>query len=163
MFDQSGSTDGLSTSITTHGNKKWPMGLIVAIVVLIGAGFGFYYITTIAKSPTNVAKGFVKKLSKNDLKSAYEMTARQFQTTVTVTDLEKFLIQYPILISVSSMKFKFKDENNDVATVSGEIGGKDGNISPITLVIVKENNKWKILNLSLNPKDIPREISGEKK
>ncbi|OGQ35269.1 MAG: hypothetical protein A3F16_02920 [Deltaproteobacteria bacterium RIFCSPHIGHO2_12_FULL_43_9] len=147
----------------TANKKKWPLIILVALVVLIGAGFGLYYFTQAANSPTAIARGFLNNLSQNNLKSAYEMTSRQFQTTVTLDDLERFLLQYPIIINHVSVKFPYKAVKKDVATVSGTLTGKDGGDSPITVVIVKDNNKWRVLNLSLNPNDVPREIAGEKK
>ena len=142
--------------------KIIPLVIIISALITIFA-FGAYYLINIGDNPTSVAKGFINNLTDNDLKSAYEMTSSQFQTTVTVADLEKFLTQYPILKNIDSVKFPFKNVTADVAKISGELNSKDGKNSPITMVVVKENGNWKVLNLSLNPQDVPREVANEQK
>jgi hypothetical protein len=35
--------------------------------------------------------------------------------------------------------------------LSGTITGKDGQVSPINMQLVNENNAWKVLSVDLNP------------
>lgn len=161
MFEGNVSVQGAnSPSLPNTGKKRFLPIIIIAVLVSL-CGISAYLVFGLGKSPTKVAKSFIYSLSGKDLKAAYAMTSSQFQSTVTLLDLEKFLIQYPILKTVSSVKLPIKVVKDNVAKVSGELNSKDGKSSPITLVVVKESSKWRVLNLSLNPEDVPNKTPNK--
>lgn len=116
--------------------------------------------------PSKVARRFLEDLSKNELKAAYNMTSAQFRATVTEETFRDFLTLYPVLTSKSEISFSQRAATRDVTTLSGDIKGIDGSVTPITMHIIKEKGDWRVLALSINrsgPEDSHRGLSSKEK
>ncbi|HLB58981.1 MAG TPA: DUF4864 domain-containing protein [Bdellovibrionota bacterium] len=141
---------------------KLPKILFITFILILAIGAGAYYLSqTITAAPTKVAENFLQKLTQQNLDEAYNLTSSQFKSAVTPDVFQQFLQQYPILTQVTTVKFSFQESDDKSTRLSGELTGKGGETAPITMVVVKEDKKWRVLNLSLNPADVPRGVAGE--
>ncbi|OGQ35802.1 MAG: hypothetical protein A3F16_07065 [Deltaproteobacteria bacterium RIFCSPHIGHO2_12_FULL_43_9] len=111
--------------------------------------------------PSKVARRFLEDLSKRKLEAAYSMTSAQFRATVTKETFRDFLTLYPVLTSKSEINFSGHTAESNITTISGDIKGIDGSITPITMHVIKEKGDWRILALSLNPAETNRALSSE--
>ena len=135
-------------------NKK-SIFIVSATALIITAASVMLSLFSTTK-PSKVARTFLEDLSKKETETAYNMTSTQFQATVTKETFNDFLALYPILTAKTEIDFSEHSVDDDVATFSGNIKGKDGSQTPITMHIIKEKDGWKVLALSLNPVDSPQ-------
>ena len=131
-------------------------------VVAVTALIVFALPLTSGSKPKKVATQFLNELANKDFNKAYQVTSIQFQATVPMATFNEFLKMYPILTTKGRLDFSSTTVDENIATISGNIKTDAGDESPIILHVVKEDGSWKILALSLNPEDSPREITSEK-
>ena len=58
--------------------------------------------------------------------------------------------QFPILRNVAEHSFSSRSVENGVGKVSGTLTSSTGGVMPVEYRLVKENEAWKILYISLN-------------
>lgn len=126
----------------------------VAVVGLIAVVFFVMSIFKLASGPSNAGKAFVNALAENDYAAAYEMTSPEFREVTAQEDLQLFVEAFPVIDEMTSISFNQFSIENDAGVVSGTIAGA-GETSPITIEVVNVNGEWKIVNLSLDPADVP--------
>lgn len=133
--------------------KKIIVLIIVLAFVILGFAFGVGTIfwTTTAKV-RSAAKNFVSVAKSGNVTGAYDSASEAFRSVTTAEELGIFLETFPI--DSDSIKFTYISVKNGVATLSGTVI-IDGEESPITFTLVKEDGYWKIVNFSLNPNDVP--------
>ncbi len=124
------------------------VGAIIAFAgLVVGSAFWATY------APTEAAREFLQMLSEDKREEAYGTTSLLFQESVPQAQLDTFLQEFPILTTRAKAAFTSRNVENNKAFVSGTITGEDGVVSPITIALVKEEGKWKVLNVDLNPMD----------
>lgn len=135
--------------------KKIIVLIVILSLVILGFAFGVGTIvwTTTAKV-RSAAKSFITIAESGNVTGAYDSASEAFRSVTTAEELGIFLETFPV--EPESIKFSYISIKNGVATLSGTVT-VDGEESPITFTLVKEDGYWKIVNFSLNPNDVPQE------
>ncbi|MFC2074735.1 DUF4864 domain-containing protein [Bdellovibrionota bacterium] len=132
----------------------WAAGCLVVIVAIT-----LFIAMAATSKPTKVARNFLGDLSDQQLEQAYNLTSSQFKASVPPEQFVRFTKQYPILTSPSNISFSHRSVENGVATVAGKITSTTGDVAPITVMVIKEKDDWRVLSLSLRPEDSPTGFS----
>ena len=124
--------------------KKIILGLIT-IVLLVGAAF--FYLT---QPMVNTANNFFKAVNEDNISKVENYLSEGFRANTTRQQLAKYLVDYNIVKHQAvnfgfNRKINFDGENaGKVGILNGTIMTKDGQISPLKLVLNKEKGEWKI-------------------
>lgn len=125
--------------------------IVLAVLVVLVIAI-FLLVSTAVSAPRKASEDFLAKLSDNQVEQAYNSASGQFKQEVSTDQFKTFLEQFPILTKVKTSNFdSINVENNSTARVSGIIATADGEVSPVELNLVNENDTWHVLNLNLNP------------
>ena len=140
-------------TLSAPKKRNWLKILGIAAIVLVVFVAGIIALVfSMGAAPMKASEKFLTQLSSNQVDQAYESASIQFKQTVTRDKFDEFLQAFPIVTKVKTPSFNaFNIENNTLATVSGTVTATDGQVSPITLQLVNENNEWRVLNFDLNP------------
>ncbi len=150
-MDTQASQPGPTLSAPKKRNWLKILGIAAITLVVFAAGI-VALVFSMGAAPMKASEKFLTELSSNRVDQAYESASIQFKQTVTREKFNEFLAAYPVVTKVKTPSFNsFSIENNTLATVSGTVTATDGQVSPITLQLVNENNEWRVLNFDLNP------------
>ncbi|HLB59259.1 MAG TPA: DUF4864 domain-containing protein [Bdellovibrionota bacterium] len=152
---------GMKDTPPKKKNKVLKYFLIFVAVIAVIAAIAIVGAMLATQKPTKIAKSFLDHLSAQQLEEAYNLTSSQFKQTVPPQAFVDFLKKYPILTTPSHVAFDQRSREGSVATVSGKITATSGESAPVTMTIVKEQDEWRVMNLSLNPEDVPRGVANE--
>lgn len=147
MQDAMGAVQGAAPK-----KRNWIKIILIAVAIFIGfvaliIGCVFSMGGPVMKS----GESFLMMITAGKTDLAYESAAIQFKEEVSRETFDAFLAEYPILTKVKSVSFnQFSIENDVLASLSGTIVGTDGQVSPINMSLVKENDGWRVLYLDLN-------------
>ena len=123
--------------------------------ILIGIGVFIVGVILLANSATKglaeVAQAQLAALRAGDVAGAYAYTSSDFQKATSLEDFKVFLQAYPSLSQNKSASFTSREVENNLGTLKGSLKAEDGAVTPVEYKLVKENDKWKILNIQLNP------------
>lgn len=106
------------------------------------------------------ADRFFADLRSGQTERAYYETATQFQQTVTLSTFIEFMEQNPMLSHSEKAAFSYSSVQGSVGLLNGTLTSAAGEVSPIAVQLVLENDEWKVLNLNLNPEP-PQPTEGE--
>lgn len=123
-------------------------------VIIIG--LGAYALFGAVSAPKVAAKEFLETAIEGDIASAYANSSADFQEVTSADDLGLFFEGYPVLAENTGIHFTNISIDNNTAVVYGTIEG-GGETGPITVNLVKEDGEWRVLNLSLEPEDVPQD------
>lgn len=127
------------------------IGLAILVFVLGIVGI-IAMVFQLGSAPMKAGSDFLTLLASGKTAEAYQSASIQFKQTVQEDDFEYFLESYPILTRVKTPSFNsFSIENNTFAIITGTLTGTDGQVSPISMQLVNENEAWRVLNVDLNP------------
>lgn len=118
---------------------------VVAIVAIISLAL---YAT---KGIVEVADQQLAALRAGDYPQAYSYTSKDFQNSTPLAKFQAFVEAYPSLKNNESSSFSSRKMENDVGTLEGTLKSKDGGVTPVVYKLVKENDTWKILSITVNP------------
>jgi TM2 domain-containing membrane protein YozV len=90
-------------------------------------------------------------LKAGNIESAYSYTSKDFQKTTPIEAFKRFLEQYPSLKNNQSTFFNFREIQNNVGTLQGTLTSTDGAQTPIEYILIKEDDKWRIMSIKLLP------------
>ncbi len=139
---------------------NWLKIILIAVAALIIFVAGIIALVFSVGSPAlKASETFVVQLSSNQVDTAYDSASLQFKQVVTKEQFNAFLEQFPVLKKVQKVSFNSFTIENNFANVSGSITATDGQVSPINLQLVNENDQWRVLNLDLMPK-APEQNAG---
>lgn len=116
------------------------IALAVAIVVIGGT---FFLLFNMTSGLTDTADNFFTALSSNDYNRAYTYLSKEFQAKTSPDDLHNKFISSEIK-NYSSASWHNRSIENSIGKLDGEIKTSTGGLIPINLVLVKENEEWKI-------------------
>ena len=124
--------------------KKIILGL-VAILLAVGATFYFF-----TQPMVKTANGFFKAVNEDNISKVENYLSEGFRANTTRQQLAQYLIDYNIVNHKSvhfgfNRKIDFDGKNaGKVGTLNGSIMTKNGEVSPLKLVLNKEKGEWKI-------------------
>ncbi|MBU0645892.1 DUF4864 domain-containing protein [Patescibacteria group bacterium] len=139
---------------TKSGSIKIAVGLLIGFIIF-GIGV-FALVMQLTNGPREVADVFMADLNAGQVASAYDLTSSAFQEAVSGESWAQFVEAYPILVGYQDVSFNYSSMAGDSAVISGTLKGTDGEVRPVTIDLVKENEEWRVLNLSLEPEDAPQ-------
>lgn len=138
---------------STPKKRNWLKIILIAALGLFAfVAIIITFVFSLGSAPMKAGENFLKQLSSNQVREAYASASIQFQQSITEEQFNEFLAAFPVLTKMETVSFSaFEIENNVLATVRGTITGTDGQVAPITMQLVNENDQWRVLNLDLNP------------
>lgn len=142
------------------GKKKGGLKAILLIVAILVVGtiaigsLTLYLGYKTLSGPADASQAWLELIRDGNVDQAYDATSLEFQQVVTREDMTGFLAAYPVLANNTSATFSSFNIDNDVAVVSGTIRGA-GEESPVTVTLVKQDGDWRVVEISLNPEDVP--------
>ena len=89
-------------------------------------------------------------LKAGNIEAAYAETSEAFHQATPIDKFTAFVGQFPMLKDVASHSFSSRSVENGVGKVSGTLTSSTGGVTPVEYQLVKENEAWKILYISLN-------------
>jgi len=141
-------------------NRRLSFLISAIALVLLFAGGIIALVFTLTGPATDAAEKFLNDISAGETSIAYEKdTSIGFKKVVSRAAFDTFLDTYPVLKNVESHFFSSRHvTGNSFAVIRGTITAEDGQVSPINIELVNENDEWKVLNLDLNP---PPELADD--
>ena len=89
-------------------------------------------------------------LKAGNIEAAYQETSEAFHQATPIDKFSAFVDQFPILKDAAEHSFSSRSVENGVGKVSGTLTSSTGGVMPVEYQLVKENETWKILYISLN-------------
>lgn len=132
-------------------SKKWTtwLKLLAAIIVFCAIIFGWNSFTEHDELGETI-QGQLKALKENHITEAYyEYGSHDFEKNVSLNTFRDYITQYPILIHNTGIHFSDRKIENNLAEVKATLSGADNIQVPIEYTLIKDNDKWKILNIQL--------------
>lgn len=144
----------------SKGKKKGGLKIVLIIIAILVVGtiaigsLTLYLGYKAFSAPADASQEWLELIREGNVDQAYDATSLEFQQVVTREDMTGFLAAYPVLANNTSATFSSFNIENDVAVVSGTIRGA-GDESPVTVTLVRQDGEWKVVEISLNPEDVP--------
>lgn len=118
-------------------------GIFIVVVVLLALFF--------TQGIADTAKSQLKALRDGDIIKAYSYTSKDFRSSTSLENFQKFVDNYPSLKNNKDVSFSDRETSNGIGKLKGTLKSTDGGSTPIEYELVKENGEWKILSIKLNP------------
>lgn len=144
----------------SKGKKKGGLKVVLIIIAILVVGtiaigsLTLYLGYKTFSAPADASQEWLELIREGNVDQAYDATSFEFQQVVTREDMTGFLAAYPVLANNTSATFSSFNIENDVAVISGSIRGA-GEESPVTVTLVRQDGEWKVVEISLNPEDVP--------
>lgn len=123
--------------------KKILIGVVVFIIVIVVVAL------VATQGISDVAKGQLEALKKEDYIKAYAYTSIDFQKATSLEEFKKFVAAYPSLRNNESSSFTNREIQNNEGTLQGTLTSRDGATTPVEYKFVKEKGEWRILSIKL--------------
>lgn len=120
------------------------IGLLFTACMAIGLMF------LLIEHPTDVIKAQLVSLKKEDIKEAYRLTSRDFQSSTPIEKFAAFVHHFPILKKNDGIAIDEARTEENIGYVSGKLKGFDGSTVTIEYQLAKENDHWTIQALRLS-------------
>jgi len=117
--------------------------IIVAFIAFVGLIIGCVF--SMGGPAMKAGELFLTQLSSGKVDQAYESAAIKFKETVSKDVFNSFLKDYPIATKVKSVSFNSFSIENGTADLQGTVTGTDGQVSPVNMRLLDENNAWRVL------------------
>jgi len=92
-------------------------------------------------------------LKKGDIAGAYQLTSREFKDVLTLDEYKKFISQFPFLTRNKRHKFTKRSFSDNIGKIKAVFISENSVINIVLFTLVKEDRQWKIISISINPKD----------
>jgi hypothetical protein len=139
--------------------KKTIIVILVVFVAVIGSVILLALFLT--SDIANSADEFFSAINNGSIEEAYQSTSREFQAATSLEAFKSFLNSTAIA-SYESASWSSRSKENNIGKLEGSIKTKDGGIIPVKIQLVKEDNKWKILNINKAEGGLIKEENAEK-
>ena len=115
-------------------------GLVLLVVAIVGAVFA------LTSGVTGGADDFFKLVKSGDYKAAYQSTSQEFQKATSMEQFTDFLNQ-TTMVKFDHAEWTSRSMQNSLGNVEGTVVTTDKAVVPVTMDLVNEDGKWKVLNL----------------
>jgi predicted PurR-regulated permease PerM len=122
------------------------LGLVIIVLIIVGIVFGALVFVKVISAPADVANNYVRAINEGDLSTAFSDLATQTRNKETRAGFDKKMGTFKGNIQkwfTSSINI-----NNGSATIVMDLSFADGSKATWDMDLVKENGKWKILNVT---------------
>lgn len=120
-----------------------PAMLMIAIAVFIGMEISK------KRAVVTVVDNQLKFLRSGDYENAYILTSSEFQKTVPFDVFRDFADEYPVLHANADSTITSTSITNGTGTLKSVLTSKDGDSNKFVYTLIKEDEKWVILNIRL--------------
>ncbi|MCB1479781.1 MAG: DUF4864 domain-containing protein [Rhodobiaceae bacterium] len=121
--------------------------ILIGVAVFIGGVIAIAYFAT--SGLNEPVERHLAALRAGNLEAAYAETSIAFQQNTSIEQYAAFIDRYPVLKNIADYSFGERSIENGIGTLKGKLTTTDGGVVPIEFKLVKENDQWKILGLSL--------------
>jgi hypothetical protein len=139
--------------VTTPKKSIWLKIVLIAIglfVVFVGLIVGCVF--SMGAPVMKAGETFLKQIAAGQVDQAYQATSKQFQQNISREKLDAFLQAYPVFAHTKTVSFnEFSIQNDNFATINGTITAADGQVSKVSMDLVKENGEWRIVYFGTLP------------
>lgn len=126
------------------------------VLITLGVFFGlialiFVIVNTSTKEPLKVSNDFLAAFTASDSETAYSLTSSDFKESVSASEFETFFNEYKVLpFSEAKVIGKSIEKTNalETATITYSLE-YDSEEYTIENVLIKENDQWKVLSMSV--------------
>jgi hypothetical protein len=132
-----------------------PAILIIVVAVFLGMEINN------KNDVADVVDNQLKYLRSGDYENAYILTSSEFQRTVPFDVFRDFADEHPVLHANADSSITSNIIKNNTGTLKTTLTSKDGNSNKFVYTLIKEDEKWVILNIRL--KAIESGVSSTKK
>jgi len=129
---------------------KWLKIVLIVfgcLAVLVGAIIGLAFWAT--SGPVKAVDDELALLHNGKIEEAYNATAKDFQNTITLDQFKAYLDAYPSFKNNKSVSWSSREINNDQGKLDGELKAADGGVTPLEVVLIKENDVWRVLSFEV--------------
>ena len=121
--------------------------ILIGVAVFIGGVIALaFFVTSGLDEPV---KRHLDALRAGNIEAAYAETSIAFQQNTSIEQYAAFIERYPVLKNIADYSFSSREVENGLGTLKGTLTTTDGGVVPVEFKLVKENDQWKILGLSL--------------
>ncbi|MDD5044701.1 MAG: DUF4864 domain-containing protein [Candidatus Omnitrophica bacterium] len=104
-----------------------------------------------AARPVKEHLGF---LASGDVYAAYALTSREFKDALSLDEYKNFVVQFPFLTKNKGYRFRERSFQGNTGKVKVVLSSLSGPAVLVVFTLVKENGKWKIISIAINPKEL---------
>ena len=128
-------------------------GVLIGVVVLIVAlgGLIFWGIWQATAEPVAAVRAQLEAINQDDYDRAHSYFSARLRDLRTVEEFRSFVQENLSILKTTDSTFSNRKIENNVATLRGTLTGRDGRVTPVRYVLVKENNRWVIDNFRFGP------------
>jgi hypothetical protein len=124
--------------------------LIVALLAAIGY-FGFSGYGGVKDAEKSV-RGQLDAINQHDYAKAYGYYSINMKKKISEQDFSELVHKLPVLESKDCTFSSQKIETaSGVVTLEGSLTGKNGQVAPVTYILVRENDQWVINGFKIGP------------
>lgn len=153
---------GLTVEVAKSPNAPRNVVIVVACIYVLFFGSVFAMVGTLTGKLSRVGKSELLALRQNNIEQAYSYTSSAFKKGVTIDVFKNFLGNYPQLMTNVDSTFTNVEFKNNNGTITGTLTMRDGTTVPFSMVLVKENDEWKVNEINVN-KIQPQELNQVQK
>jgi hypothetical protein len=115
----------------------------LTLLALGAAGFvaALYFMT---QGAADAARAQLEDLKRGDQIAAYNRLSSTYQQTMTPEAFEQLVATHPALRSYANATFNNRSVSGNTASLSGTITATSGEREPVTFLLIKEGDVWKI-------------------
>jgi hypothetical protein len=150
-------TDKQGLLVEIKKSPKAPRNVVIAVLCfyIVFLGSVTAILGTSLSGVSSVGKNELTALRHGNVEQAYAYTSSAFQKAVNIETFRKFVNSYPQLLNNTSSTFTDVEFNNDKGSIVGTLNTNDGHPVPIEILLVKENNQWKINEINITKSENP--------
>ncbi len=130
--------------------KTMPRWFKVLILLTVLALVAVSAAILFTESIVDLVEKQIEYLRQGKIEKAYKShTAKEFQAATSLEQFQEFVRAYPILQNNHSAIFPQRSIKDNITTLRGKIMANDHISAPVEYQLIKEDGKWKILNIRL--------------
>jgi hypothetical protein len=119
--------------------------LVFSLVIILIVWFAFGVVNNYGQLVTD----HFQKIEDGQVEEAYrEDTSQIFKDSTTLSEYKNFTEQYSVFENFESFSARSVNRENDRLSIQGTVNGEDGQTVPVEINMIKENDEWKIVNIS---------------
>jgi uncharacterized protein (DUF1697 family) len=128
-------------------------GVLVGVVLLIiaVAGLIFWGVWQATAAPVEAVRAQLEAINQEDYERAHSYFSARLRELRTAEEFRAFVEENRAALKTTDSTFSNRSIQNDVATLRGTLTGRDGRVTPVRYVLVKENERWVIDSFRFGP------------
>lgn len=137
---------------TAHQPKKKSykkmISVILILLILVGGGWGSY-LRYQNRQIDKVVEEQLQALQNHDIPKAYSYTSQVFQSKMSQQQFNDFAESFSSFYHNQSVSIDERHVEDNLALLITTVTAKNGTVIPVNFQLVKEEGKWKILEIQI--------------